>query len=39
MLEEGRLLFQGRLVVPDQDDLYARLLDEIHRQPSTAHSG
>ena len=37
--EEGRLLFQNRLVVPDEDDLLARLLDEIHRQPSTAHPG
>jgi hypothetical protein len=30
MLEKRRLLFQGRLVVPDQDDLYTKLLDEIH---------
>ena len=38
-LENDRLLFRGRLVVPDEGDLRARLLDEIHRQPSTAHPG
>jgi hypothetical protein len=39
MLEKGRLLFQGQLVVPDQNDLYARLLDKIHQQPSTVYPG
>lgn len=38
-LAEGLLYFKGRLYVPDKDDLRARLLDEIHRQPSTAHPG
>ena len=38
-IEEGRLLFQGRLYVPDETDLHARLLDEIHRPPWTAHPG
>jgi Integrase zinc binding domain/RNase H-like domain found in reverse transcriptase len=38
-LENDRLLFRGRLVVPDEGDLRARLLDEIHRQTSTAHPG
>ncbi|KAK9649268.1 hypothetical protein HCH54_010284 [Aspergillus fumigatus] len=38
-LQGDHLLFQGRLVVPDMGDLRARLLDEIHRQPSTAHPG
>ncbi|KAJ5099347.1 Retrovirus polyprotein [Penicillium argentinense] len=37
---EGDLLLRGgRLVVPDDGDLRARLLDEIHRQPSIAHPG
>jgi transposase InsO family protein len=38
-MQNGLLLYQGRLVVPDEEDLRARLLDEIHRQPSTAHPG
>jgi hypothetical protein len=38
-LQDGLLLNKGRLVVPDDGDLRARLLDEIHRQPSTAHPG
>ena len=38
-LENGKLLFRGRLVVPAEGDLKARLLDEIHRQASTAHPG
>ncbi|EED23129.1 retrotransposon polyprotein, putative [Talaromyces stipitatus ATCC 10500] len=33
------LRFRGRVYVPEDDDLRARLLDEIHRQPSTAHPG
>ncbi|KAJ5413808.1 gag/polymerase/env polyprotein [Penicillium cosmopolitanum] len=38
-VENEQLLFEGRLVVPDEGDLRARLLDEIHRQPMTAHPG
>ncbi|KKA22102.1 Retrovirus polyprotein, partial [Rasamsonia emersonii CBS 393.64] len=38
-MSEGLLTYQGRLVVPDEGDLRARLLDEVHRQPSTAHPG
>jgi transposase InsO family protein len=38
-VSNGRLLYQDRLYVPDDGDLRARLLDEIHRQPSTAHPG
>lgn len=38
-LEDGLLLYNERLVVPEEGDLRVRLLDEIHRQPSTAHSG
>ena len=38
-LQDDLLLFDGRLEVPDEDDLRARLLDEIHRQPLTAHPG
>lgn len=37
--DQGLLLYDRRLVVPDDGDLRARLLDEIHRQPSTAHPG
>lgn len=38
--EGGRLLFGGnRLAVPDEEDLRTRILDEIHRQPSTSHPG
>jgi reverse transcriptase-like protein/integrase-like protein len=40
-LEHNQLLFRGLLVVPEEGDLRARLLDEIqiHRQISTAHPG
>jgi hypothetical protein len=38
-ISEGRLLYQDRLYVPQKEDLRARLLNEIHRQPSTAHPG
>jgi hypothetical protein len=38
-LEEGCLLYKNRLVVPDEKDIHARLLDEIHQQASTAHPG
>jgi hypothetical protein len=38
-LNNERLLFKGRLYVPDENDLRSRLLDKIHRQPSTAHPG
>ena len=37
--EGGLLLHQGRLYVPNQDDMRVRLSDEIHQQPSTAHPG
>jgi transposase InsO family protein len=37
-LEKGLLLHKGKLVVPE-GELRANLLDEIHRQPSTAHPG
>lgn len=30
-LQAGLLLWEGKLEVPDNGDLYARLLDEIHR--------
>jgi transposase InsO family protein len=33
------LQFRKRVYVPEDGDLRARLLDEIHRQPSTAHPG
>jgi transposase InsO family protein len=33
------LLFEDRLVVPDNDDLKVRLLGEVHNQVSVAHPG
>jgi transposase InsO family protein len=39
MLKDGLLLYEGRVVVPDVDDLQVRLVDEVHCQPSTAHPG
>lgn len=38
-VDNGLLLHNGKLVVPDDRDLRARLLDEIHRLPLTAHPG
>jgi predicted aspartyl protease len=39
-LENGLLLHHGRLMVPGDDEtLRTRLLDEVHRQVSTAHPG
>jgi hypothetical protein len=38
-LQQGLLLYDKCLVVPDVGDLRVRLLDEVHRQPSTAHPG
>ena len=38
-LVDGVLRFRNRVYVPGEGDLRARLLDEIHRQPSTAHPG
>jgi hypothetical protein len=38
-LQQGLLLHDKRLVVPDVGDLRVRLLDEVHRQLSTAHPG
>ncbi|KAI1828762.1 hypothetical protein DTO006G1_9961 [Penicillium roqueforti] len=38
-LHNGLLLFENRLEVPDEGDLRARLLDEMHRQPLVAHPG
>lgn len=39
VLEDGLLLYQGRLVVPDVDSLRTDLLKEAHEQVSTAHPG
>ena len=33
------LLYQGRLVVPDVDNLRTDLVREAHEQPSTAYLG
>ena len=39
-LEDGLLLYQNRLMVPNDDEtMHGRLLNEIHRQVSTAHPG
>ena len=39
VLEDGLLLFQGRLIVPDTDQLRTDLIKEAHEQVSTAHPG
>jgi hypothetical protein len=39
VLEDGLLLFQGRLIIPDIDHLRTDLIREAHEQPSTAHPG
>lgn len=38
-VRNGLLLFEDRLVVPDDDDLKVRLLSEVHNQVSVAHPG
>jgi hypothetical protein len=39
ILEDGLLFYQGRLLVPDADNLRTELVKEAHEQPSTAHPG
>lgn len=38
-IEEGLLLHQGRLVIPDNHSLITELIKEAHNQPSVAHPG
>ena len=38
-LEDGLLLYNGRLVVPDTANLRTELIKEAHNQVSTAHPG
>ena len=38
-MEEGLLLYQERLIVPDVDNLRTELIREAHCQVSTAHPG
>ena len=38
-LEDGLLLYQDRLIVPDTDNLRTDLIREAHEQVSTAHLG
>ena len=38
-LENGLLLYQGRLIVPDTNNLHTDLIREAHEQVSTAHPG
>ena len=38
-LEDGLLLYNKRLVIPDTDHLCTDLIKEAHKQVSTAHSG
>ena len=38
-LEDGLLLYQNRLIVPDTDKLRTDLIKEAHEQVSTAHPG
>jgi hypothetical protein len=39
VLKDGLILFQGRLIVPDIDQLRTDLIKEAHEQVSTAHPG
>jgi len=39
VLEDGLLLYQGRLIVPDVDQIRTDLIRESHEQLSTAHPG
>ena len=39
VLEDGLLLYQGRLIVPDIDQLRTKLIKEAHEPTSTAHPG
>jgi transposase InsO family protein len=38
-LQDGLLLADGRLVVPDEDQLRLRIIREVHDQKATAHPG
>ncbi|KAI0990740.1 hypothetical protein K3495_g17447, partial [Podosphaera aphanis] len=38
-MQDGLLLYRGRLVVPEKDDLRTLLIREAHDQYSTAHPG
>jgi transposase InsO family protein len=38
-LKDGLVLFKNRLVVPEDDSLKVKLVDEAHKQPSIAHPG
>ena len=38
-LRNRLLLFEDRLVIPEDDDLKVRLLSEVHNQVSVAHPG
>jgi len=38
-LNNDLLFYKTRLVVPEDDELKVRLVDEAHKQPSTAHPG
>ena len=39
MLEDGLLLYNERLVIPETDHLRTDLIKEAHEQVSTAHPG
>ena len=38
-IEDGLLLYQDKLIVPDKDYLRTELIKEVHEQVSTAHPG
>jgi transposase InsO family protein len=38
-MDNGLLQYQGRLVVPDMDNLHTHIIQEAHNQISTAHPG
>ena len=37
--DDGMLLFQGRVVVPDLEDLRTRIMTEAHDTPYSIHPG
>ena len=38
-MQDGLLLYNSRLAVPNDDELKVKLTDEAHKQASTAHPG
>ena len=38
-IQDGLLQYQNKLVVPEDDNLHTKLIQEVHNQTSTAHPG